>query len=220
MVPGFAIEEFITYLEVLRTQKISIRLPTPFIFLPFLTYIVQTEKEAEYISSLGEGGSIEAYTEKEVDEAINSLEKEAIIKSIDPLFREEKRFSIADETLKGLIYSVWQVHQFDFRLLGRRWLYHNPTNEDRKYVESYTGERLGDIIISTAYDKRIKIKEEQKHNKNNRKLDIEEETTEEIKHHRSLLIEAIIKKYEKTTPKNEVIYEIIEGICPTPLALK
>ena len=82
MVPGFAIEEFITYLEVLRTQKISIRLPTPFIFLPFLTYIVQTEKEDEYISSLGEGGSIKAYTEKEVDEAINSLEKEAIIKSI------------------------------------------------------------------------------------------------------------------------------------------
>ena len=45
MVPGFSIEEFITYLEVLRTQKMSIRLPTPFIFLPFLTYIVQTEKE-------------------------------------------------------------------------------------------------------------------------------------------------------------------------------
>ena len=122
--------------------------------------------------------------------------------------------------MKGLIYSVWRVHQFDFRLLGRRWLYHNPTHEDRKYVESYTGERLGDIIINTAYDKRNKIKEEQKHNKNNRKLAIEEETTEEIKHHRSLLIEAIIKKYEKTT-KNEVIYEIIEGICLTPLlALK
>jgi hypothetical protein len=97
VVPGFSVEEFIEYHQLLKCGKE----PRPFQNFPsIIPFVVHT-----------------SYTKNEVEEAVTLIKESALIRQIDPVFYGEKRYNIASEFLKQLFYTIWLVHMLDFHLL-------------------------------------------------------------------------------------------------------
>jgi len=56
------------------------------------------------------------YTKDEVVDAIESFRQEGLIKQIMPVFDDETRFQIRDDSLLGLIHLVWMINRIDMHL--------------------------------------------------------------------------------------------------------
>ncbi len=188
VIPGFSVDEFIFYLRLLKS---GIE-PRPFFafrtIIPFIGYA--------------------SYTETEVRQAIDTLKEDGLIKPINAIIPGESRFNIADDTMRRLIYDIWLVRIYDFELLNIRLIHNKPTDEDKKYLALYLGERA-DLMVALTYDSRRAYKKETEN-------ETMEEAIREIEQRRRLLVQEIIERYQKVIHENRAVYEIIEGICFLP----
>ena len=155
------------------------------------------------------------FTKKEVVEAINLLQKDGLIKRIDPLIPGEKRFIIANDDLKYLSYDIWKIRILDYELLVRRLIHKSPTDRDSEYLSLYFGKRGADIMLAIAHDN---IRRHFKKEKDEQEK--EKEAIQRLEQNREFLIQEIEKKYGNTIKENEVLSGIMEEICYSPLFKK
>jgi hypothetical protein len=190
--PGFSVKEFTEYLELLREG----RDPRPF----------SKYSPIPQIPSL-----FHYYTELEVQEAINSLRDDDIIKPIHEVFPGELRYDIVDNSLKHLIFGVWLVHIIDFHLLITRLVFEGkPTEADKQYLKIFLGDKATDRFLGYAHTIR------------RQRRPIKDDIKQAIKRWedgRSKLIQEIKKKHERLIRENEVIAEIMEGVCASPILI-
>jgi hypothetical protein len=149
------------------------------------------------------------YSEYEVKEAIGSLKDDGIIKPIQEVFPGELRYDIADNSLKHLIVGVWLIHIIDFQALSGVLAYkRRPTEADKQYLRIFLGNRGTDRFIAYAHDFRRKIEPLTNDTK---------QFIKEWEEKRAFFIQEIKKKHERLIQENEVIVEIIEKVCSSPL---
>lgn len=188
VIPGFSVEEFMTYQGLLRKG----REPTPFsssrTIIPFILHTT--------------------FIKKEVEEAIASFKESGLITSIDPIIPGENRYNFADETIRCLAFAIWLVRTLDYELMIARLSLHRPTDNDKKYLEKYLSHRLADKMIANAYHIR----------KSHQISKIEvEQAIKEMEEHRRNLVQEIYSKFEKVIQENEIVRDIMEEICFSPL---
>lgn len=184
VIPGFSVEEFVAYQKALKSGFLSSRTIIPFVLS-------------------------ESYTKKEVEDAVLLFEESGFVQPIEPVFPGEKRFNIADKSIRGLVRAIWLVRMIDYELLIRRLLYSRPRDpvRDKRYLGVYIGERLADKMITSAYHIRRSYKEEKQ---------IEKRAIREIGEKRTHLIQEITGKFNKVIQENEIIRNILEEICYPP----
>ncbi|MGC2574154.1 MAG: hypothetical protein WA364_21790, partial [Candidatus Nitrosopolaris sp.] len=187
VIPGFSVEEFITYQRLLK-DGIA---PRPFsqytTIIPFVFH--------------------SSYTKKEVEEAVFSFVESGIIQPIDPIIPDEKRYNIVDQSLRELAYAIWLVRMVDYELVIRRLLYDKPTDRDKKYLELYLGKSSADKMIAHAYLIRKSYKEERKQH---------EQVIRELLEGREFFVQEITTNFEKVIQENEIVRDIVEEIFFSP----
>lgn len=191
VIPGFSVKEFTRYLESLKRGNDP---------RPFLKY-----------SSISQIPSVvyKGYSEREVEEAIYSLKNVGIIKPIQGVIPGELRYDIADNSLKHLIIGVWLVHIIDFHLLISRLVFEGkPTEADKKYLRIFLGNGATDRFLAYAHDSRREGRPI-----NNDMI----QAVKKWEEGRTSLIQEIKKKHESLIHENEIIAEIIEGVCFSPV---
>lgn len=144
------------------------------------------------------------YTKKEVEYKYKSC----FIQLIDPVFPDETRYNVTDPSLRDLIYNIWLVRMLDFEILSRRLIYHKPTEQDKKYLKLYFNERRSDILIARAYEIRKSHKEE---------IQQQGEVISQLLENRKTLVQNISKKNEKVIREIEILREIVEEVCFSPV---
>jgi len=196
-IPGFTVKEFISYLKKLRIQKE----PRPFSSyqgitdVPFVLY--------------------RNYTNKAVENAIDSLRKDGLIKIINAVFPGEMRFDIADESLRQFVKDVWDVHLLDFRLLNERLAYDGkPTEEIKNYLALLYGQDNVDKILIHSYPTRISYKNEIKNDKQKRA--IAKRFIRDFDNRRRSRIKDIINTHKKVIKEHKIATELIEEISFQP----
>ena len=152
-----------------------------------------------------------SYTKKEVEEGLELLKEDGLIQAIDPIIPGEERYNIADEELRHLVYAIWPIRIFDYELLIRRLIHTKPTDNDKKYLELYLGQRLADIMIAQAYRIRRTFKKEKQD-----KIKEEEQSIRKMEEDRRSIVQNLIKPFENVIQENEVVREIVEGVCFSP----
>lgn len=192
-IPGFSVEEFISYQKTLKSG----REPRPYLssrtIIPFALS--------------------ESYTKKEVEEAVASFKESGLLEPIEPVFPGDTRYNIADRSLRALVRALWLVSMLDFELLCRRLLFSKPdrTDRDKKYLEICVGQDFADKIIAGAYHYR-KSKNKEEHTE-------EKKAIEGIEAHRRSVVQRIISRFAKVIQENEIVYDIVEEICFSPLTV-
>jgi hypothetical protein len=193
VIPGFTVEEVISYLKKLRKGKD----PRPFSSydgitdVPFVAY--------------------RNFTEQEVKDAIDSMRKDGLIIIINDVFPREIRFDIADESLRQFVKDVWFVHLLDFRLLNERLVYNGkPTEEIKNYLALLYGQDNVDRILTHTYPDRTSYKKEIKNDKEKR--GIAKRFIQHFDNRRRSLILDIVKTHEKVIKEYEIATELIEEI--------
>ena len=191
VLPGFSVKEFIWYLELLKKHKAP---------RPFLRY--STAHEIPAVLHV-------EYSEQEVADAIDLLKNDGIIKSIGEVFPGELRYNIADESLKHLILGVWLIHLIDFQLVTVRIAReHKPTEADKKYLRIFLGNKGSDKFLAFAHGFR----------RNRGPINDEfKQAVKKLEERRALWIRTINEVHGRLIRENEVIAEIIEEVCSSPV---
>ncbi len=194
VIPGFSVEEFITYQRLLKAGIAPRPFSTTFsgTIIPFVLH--------------------SSYTKKEVEEAVFSfVESESeIIQPIDPIIPGEKRYNIVDQSLRELAYAIWSVRMVDYELVIRRLLSDKPTDRDKKYLELYLGKSVADKMIAHAYLIRKSYKEERKEH---------EQVIRELLEGREFFVQEITTNFEKVIQENQIVRDIVEEIFFSPYFL-
>jgi len=192
-IPGFSVKEFILSLKKLRKGHN----PRPFSSYPAVSdipFVLYTN-----------------YKEQEVRDAIDLLRKDCIIKVINDVFPGEMRYDITDENLKKFVKDVWQVHDYDFRLLIERLVYNGkPADEDKNHLTHLFGKKYAEKILADAHHIRDSYKKE---NNNKERKRIAKKFIEGFQKNRRLLADDILKVHEKAIKKYSILSEILEEIC-------
>jgi hypothetical protein len=191
VLPGFSVKEFIWYLKLLKKRKDP---------RPFLKYSTAHEiPSVLYVE----------YSEQEVADAIDLLKNDGIIKSIGEVFPGELRYNIEDKALKHLIFGVWLVHLIDFQLLTTRIIHESkPTEADKKYLRIFLGNKGSDKFLAYAHGFR------------RNKGPINDEYKQAVKKLEEKIaswIQTINEVHDRLIRENEVIAEIIEDVCSSPV---
>ena len=190
VIPGFSIEEIIVYLDLLK-RGINPRPFSKYSSIPRIPSVIYRD-----------------YSEREVKEAIDFLKDDGIIKPIQEVFPDELRYDIADNSLKHLIVGVWLIHIIDFELLIAMLAHERkPTETEKQYLRIFLGNKGTGRFLAHAHDFRRK-----RESINNTKQFIKEWEKK-----RDSLIHEIKKKHERLIQENEVIAEVIEGVCSSPI---
>jgi hypothetical protein len=197
-VPGFTVKEFVTYMNKLKKDKEP---------RPFFPHVDITDVPfASYAS----------YTEEEVEDAVDSFRKQGLIRPINDIFRDERRYEIMDESLKSFLKDIWLVHDIDLRILYERLVYNGiPTEQDKNYLISFFGKRIADRILADAYNKRKSLKRDK--NSYEREKSIAKKFIESHSDYRRSLVQDITKRYEAIIKENEIASYLIDGICYSPI---
>ena len=190
VVPGFSVEEFIKYHELLKRGEE----PRPFNSSPtIIPFVVHT-----------------SYTKNEVEEAISLIKESGLIQQIDPVFSGEIRYDIVGEFLKRLVYCIWCVRMLDYHLLTIQLFRSKPIDQFKKYLRIYFGEKGVDMLVAQAHHARKLYK-----NKNQE----QEEVIMQLLCDRRNLVQLITEKYEKIIEENQILRDIVEEICFLPFYL-
>lgn len=126
----------------------------------------------------------------------DSLKNDGIIKPIQEVFPDELRYDVADNSLEYLILGVWLVYE-------RR-----PTEADKQYLRIFLGDTGTDRFLAYTYGFRRKWEP----NNNDMK-----QTIKKWEENRALLVEDIKEEHKRVILENEVIADIIEGVCSSPV---
>ena len=108
-------------------------------------------------------------------------------------------------------YYIWTIQIVDFNLLIGRLILKKPTDKEREHLSLYLRERSADMVLAHAYDIRRRSKKE-KYND-----DKDREAIESLERDREFLVKELMKRYESIVKENEVVREIMEGVCYFPL---
>jgi hypothetical protein len=195
IVPGFTIQEFISYMEKLRNN----RDPRPFSSykgitdVPFVAY--------------------RNYTEDEIKQAVDSLRKCGLIRIVLPIFPGEIRYDIADEDLAKFVKDVWLVHLYEFRILDERLALNGKSEKEiKRYLDLLYNEKNADRILALAYNFRRSYKEENNAHESTEKK-IAQKFVQDFDDSRIKLVQSIIKQHKKVIEKYDIIGELIDGVC-------
>jgi DNA-binding PadR family transcriptional regulator len=194
-IPGFTVKEVNTYLHQLRKGNKAHSTPS---------YSVSN---VPYVLDLN-------YSQTEITTAIESLRYISLIKPIDSIFSGETRYRITDVLLAGFAKDVWLLHDIELRLLFEKLVYEGkPQNEAKSYLKHVYGKRIADRILISAYDTRKFTREQEStQGKKNAKVFIQL-----FDRYRKFLIGDIVKNHKNAIEKYEVVSELVEGICFSPL---
>jgi hypothetical protein len=193
VIPGFSADEFIQYLRNLKKGKD----PRPFsstsprVFVPL---VHSTD-----------------YSKDEVGYAIDSFRQEGFIRQIMPVFPDETRFQIVDDSLLGFIHSIWFIHMIDYHLLiGRLAQGKKPTDEDKKYLSLFLGKKGADRMLTLTYHIRRKENDRREIKQNKASL-------QALNEYRQSVTQSITQTYEKVIKENEVAAQILQEVCFSPI---
>jgi hypothetical protein len=193
VLPGFSLEEFVSYLNLLKNKTE----PRPF------TANINLIPYARYIH----------FSKRETTEAISLLRKYGLVKTINPVIPGEKRFVMTDR-FRNLTFYIWAIQRVDSNLLVEKLVCKKPTDKEREYLSLYMGERLADRILAYAFEIRKRDKKEKdKHDKDS-------EAIKSLEREREFLVQELMSSYKDTFKENEVVREILEGVCYSPLLKK
>lgn len=188
--PGFSADEFLEYLEILRKG----RDPRPYApYPPVVPYLddIQTTRE-------------------ELVKAIETLRSEQILKVIDQIIPDEKRYDIQDTNLKSIIQIIWLIHDLDiFSIIGRMHSLANPSTSEREVLKQHFDQRkLDNIMIATAYQF---LRCEQKRYKNKRELDQRKKVLDKsYRNERNAYVDILNSKYKKVINEYSYIVTLLE----------
>jgi hypothetical protein len=186
VVPGFTINEFVSYIEKLRKY----RDPRPFSnsppLIPHIHYI--------------------RYTKNEIMESICLFHKSGLIRLVAPVFPAETRYKITDEILYKLINLTRQIHLFQYHMIiAKIFNIEKPNSEDINFLNCFFGERVSNLIIAKANESRKTIKNNPNDEKINKNLKIIQECGDNIE----ILIQTIRENYSKVLEANELVQDLI-----------
>lgn len=191
-IPGFTINEFISYLEKLKKGKE----PKPFPYDASITNV-------HFIVDLN-------LSKSEVTNAIKSFIDNGLIKFINDVFPGETRYGIADESLIKFLKDAWMIHDMDLRLLFERIVYCDEIkDEDKNILKFMYGKKVADRILAIEYNKR-------KTTKDQRFKDEEKASRKFINiltKHRMSLAQNIFKRHQKVIKDYEILNELVDDIC-------
>lgn len=189
--PGLSVKEFVLYVKQL---KFGVE-PHPFTtyparhHVPFINYT--------------------SFTRKEILSAVKTLKEDGLLESRTIL--DEERFVIKDENLRSLIWTIWWVHTLDVHLLHLKLIHKRPTDRDKEYLRSFVDEKVANKLRIHAYD----IRMSNKHKAQARKKIIKSISL--LEHDRNYAIRVIQEKYSKIIKEDEILIEMIEGACFSPV---
>lgn len=188
VVPGFTVEEFVTYIDKLRKWKE----PKPFTNnIPLVPYIYYTN-----------------YTKDEISESIGLLQRDGLIGFIPPIFKGELRYVVSDGRLFKLFSIINKIHIFRFGNIDNKICHLEKPNDDDKYWLGYFfGERNSNAIMVNAHglrktflkdnkQKADRIKEIQKKNK-------------ELEEQKNLCIAQLIEEFGEILNTNLLLKDLI-----------
>jgi hypothetical protein len=195
VVPGFTIQEFISYLEKLRKNCD----PRPFSSYRGIT-------DVPFVACRN-------YTEDEVKQAVDLLRKCGLIRLVQQIFPDEMRYDIADEELSKFVKDVWLVHLYEFRILDERLaLDGKPEKETKRYLDLLYKEKNADRILALAYNCRRSGTEED-NALTSKKKKTAQKFVQDFDNSRGKLVQDIIKKHKKIIEKYEIASELLDEIC-------
>lgn len=192
VLPGFTIEEFLDYLELVKKGKE----PQPFSKFPSL--------EIPYIR-------YHNFSREEVSNAIELLRKNGIIKPISEIYRGETRYDICNEDVKRILSYYWSLHICDFHISFQRMVYDKkPSDADKEYMKLYLGEQILNHELALIYDHRRKNKE-----KFEKEIQEKYGNIEVLKIERNKILENF-QKNSKLLKENDIyILSLVKEICLT-----
>jgi hypothetical protein len=186
VVPGFTINEFVSYIEKLRKY----RDPRPFLNSPPL--IPHTHNTR--------------YTKDEIMESICLFHKSGLIRLITPVYPDETRYKITDEMLYKLISLIRQIHLIQYHMIiAKIFNIEKPNSGDIIFLNCFFGERMSNLIIAKANESRKTIKNNPNDEKINKNLKIIQECGDNIE----ILIQIIRENYSKVLEANELVQDLI-----------
>jgi DNA-binding PadR family transcriptional regulator len=195
-IPGLTVKEVDIYLQQLRKGK-EPRPSPPYSAISDVPYILNLN-----------------YSETEITEAIELLKCINLINLVDSIFPGETRYRIADVSLTRFAKDVWLLHDIELRLLFEKLVYEGrPQNEVEKFLMHVYGKRIANRILISSYDAR-RFTREQDNTQEKKKA---KEFIQDLDTYKKSLIGDIVKTHKKVIEKYEVVSEIIEGICFSPL---
>ena len=189
VLPGFTLEEFVSYLKLLKNKTEPRPFSASITLIPYVRYI--------------------HFSKKEIIESISLFHKDGLIKTINPIIRGEKRFVMTDNRFRYLSYMIWAIQTIDINLLIGRLILKKPTDKEREYLSLYLEDRAVDRALVHAYDIRRRYKKE--------KDDKDKDTYESLQQEREFLVQELMKRCESIMKENEVVRGIMEGVCYSPL---
>jgi hypothetical protein len=154
--------------------------------------------------------SYTSFTRKEILSAVKTLKEYGLFGSRTIL--GEERFVIMDKNLWRLIGRIWWVHMLDVHLLHQKLIHKRPTDRDREYLRSFVNEDVADKLRIDAHDIRTSNKQKTQAQKKIIKL------ISLLEHNRNYAVREIQEKYKKTIKENEIISELIEEMCFSPVS--
>jgi hypothetical protein len=110
--------------------------------------------------------------------------------------------------------DVWLLHDIELRLLFEKLVCEGrPQNKVKDFLTLTYGKWIANRILINAYDARRFAKEQD----NTQEKKRAKEFIQDLDTYKKLLIKKIVKTHKKVIEKHEVVSEIIEGICFSPL---
>ena len=182
VIPGFSAEEFKFYIELIKKGKE----PHPF-------SEDRTSIEIPIISYLN-------FSMEEIEDAINLLRQNDIIKPIKSVIAGEMRYGIKNDDLQTIFIFLWHLHIIDFYMVMNRLIDCNTFLEnDLKFLIFYYGQKKAGKMLAYLYDYKRKYKK----NKIDKSIDFE--YLKDFEEQRKVLVNMIESLYKKTVQKMRII---------------
>lgn len=188
VVPGFTVEEFISYLNKLKKNNA----PKPFTNnIPLIPYVYYTN-----------------YAKEEITESIMLLHKAGLLRLVAPIFNGEMRYVISDSRLLAIFRMLKLIHICEFELTMGKILYiEKPNDEDKNFLTYFFGEQMSNILIANAHELR---KSFQNDDQNNNKLKEIKKGIKELEKKRDVIINQLKETYGHILQSNILLQDLIE----------
>lgn len=188
VVPGFTVEEFVTYIEKLRKRKE----PKPFTNnTPLVPYVYYTN-----------------YTKDEIIESIGLLQRDGLIEFTPPIFKGEIRYVVSDERLLRLFSVINKIHIFRFgNIVNKICHLEKPNDDDKYWLRHFFGERNSNAIMVNAHGLRKAFLKDN-NQKANRIKEIQK-TDKELEEQKNLCISQLHEEFGEILNTNPLLKDLI-----------
>jgi len=139
-------------------------------------------------------------------ESISLFHKSGLLRLITPVFADETRYKITDESLYGLINLIRQIHLLQFSLIITKISHiEKPNSEDIHFLGCFFGERMSNLLIAKANELRRTMKNNHDDEKINKSLKIIQYCNDNIE----IIMQKISKKYNTVLETNELLQDLL-----------